>query len=426
MTSPSHDPAPERPDPGGTNLPRVAGYNQVLVLDLIRKYPGTSRRDLVHRTGLTMQTLSNICQRLVAAGLIRESGRDRSGMGAPRIVYEVSPAGRYSIGLHIDPARLSLVLQDLAGDSVHSLTVPTPAAPGPEHVLDLIVDQVDRLTQEAGVSRDRITAVGVATPGPLDVEHGSVVGPPLLPGWGTVRLRDELEQRLALTVVVEKDSTAAAIGEIWRAPRDSRNLAFLYLGSGISAGLVLDGEVLRGSGRAAGRLSHLGNIGHLTADPEGEPCPCGGRGCVSVSSLPAHIVDLAVSRGALPPGVDTEDAREVESALATLADRAEQDGDPVAAEILENAARGFARVAMQLANLLDLDSIVFGGPQWPAFEAACLRIAPSLVNEHYVAREDHEATVRGTAIGGNVGAVGAASLAMSETMFDAQAQLSLR
>src|SRR5699024_8509604 len=303
----------------------------------------------------------------------------------------------YSIGLHIDPARLSLVLQDLAGDSVHSLTVPTPAAPGPEHVLDLIVDQVDRLTEEAGVSRDRITAVGVATPGPLDVEHGSVVGPPLLPGWGTVRLRDELEQRLALTVVVEKDSTAAAIGEIWRAPRDSRNLAFLYLGSGISAGLVLGGEVLRGSGRAAGRLSHLGNIGHLTADPEGGPRPCRGRGCVAGSSLPAHIVDLAVARGALPPEVDTE-----------------------------NAARGSARAAMHLANLLDLDSIAFGGPQGAAFEAACLRGAPSLVNEHYVAREDHEATVRGTAIGGNVGAVGAASLAMSETMFDARAQLSLR
>src|SRR5699024_4789935 len=232
MTSPSHDPAPELPDPSGTNLPRVAGYNQVLVLDLIRRYPGTSRRDLVHRTGLTMQTLSNICQRLVAAGLIRESGRDRSGMGAPCIVYEVSPDGRYSIGLHIDPARLSLVLHDLAGDSVHSLTVPTRAAPGPGDVLDLIVDQVDRLTEEASVSRDRLTAVGVAAPGPLDVERGSVRGPPLLPGWGTVRLRDELEQRLALTVVVEKDSTAAAIGEIWRAPRDSRNLAFLYLGSG--------------------------------------------------------------------------------------------------------------------------------------------------------------------------------------------------
>ena len=105
----------ERSARRGTNLPRVAEYNQVLVLDLIRRSPGTSRSDLVQSTGLTMQTLSNICQRLVAAGLIRESGRVRSGVGAPRIVYEVEPTGRYSLGLHIDPARLSLVLLDLAG-----------------------------------------------------------------------------------------------------------------------------------------------------------------------------------------------------------------------------------------------------------------------------------------------------------------------
>lgn len=426
MTSPSPVPTPERSGPRGTNLPRVAGYNQVLVLDLIRRFPGTSRSDLVQRTGLTMQTLSNICQRLSEAGLIRASGRVRSGMGAPRIIYEVSPTGRYSIGLHIDPARLSFVLLDLAGDSVHTLTVPTPAAPGPSHVFDLIDEQIGILLEESGVSLERIAAVGVATPGPLDVEHGSVVGPPLLPGWGNVHLREELEQRLSLTVVVEKDSTAAAIGEIWKAPRDAENLAFIYLGSGVSAGIVLDGKVLRGSGRAAGRLSHLGNIGHLTADPDGEPCACGGRGCVTVSALPAGIVEIAMERGALPPDVDTQDARAVESALASLSRKADQDGDHVSVEILENAARSFARVGMQLANLLDLDSIVFGGPQWPAFETACLRIAPGLVNEQYVGRSEHEVDVRGTAIGGHVGAVGAASLAMSETMFDAPAQLYLR
>ncbi|GAA1489417.1 ROK family transcriptional regulator [Brachybacterium sacelli] len=415
----------ERSARRGTNLPRVAEYNQVLVLDLIRRSPGTSRSDLVQRTGLTMQTLSNICQRLVAAGLIRESGRVRSGVGAPRIVYEVEPTGRYSLGLHIDPARLSLVLLDLAGSSVHSSTVATPESPGPSHVFDLIEEQIGALLTEAAVAPELVAALGVATPGPLDVEHGAVVGPPLLPGWGHVHLREQLAQRLALTVVVEKDSTAAAIGEVWAAPREAENLAFLYLGTGVSAGLVLDGQVLRGSGSAAGRLSHLGNIGHLTADPDGERCACGGRGCVAVASLPAGIVEAAIARGVLPEGADTRDARVVEASLAELSRRAEADGDPVATELLEVAARGFARVGMQLANLLDLDSIVLGGPQWPAFAPACLRLVPGLVNEQYVARADHEVEVRGTAIGGHVGAVGAASLAMSETIFDAPGQLYL-
>ncbi|APX33070.1 hypothetical protein BH708_10505 [Brachybacterium sp. P6-10-X1] len=409
----------------GTNLPRVAEYNQVLVLDLIRRSPGTSRSELVARTGLTMQTLSNICQRLLGAGLIRESGRVQAGMGPPRIVYEVEPTGGYSLGLHIDPARLSIVLLDLAGDSVHSAMTPTPEVPGPSHIFDLIEEQIGILLAEADVSAELVTALGAATPGPLDVERGSVVGPPLLPGWGHVHLREELERRLGLTVVVEKDSTAAAIGEIWRSPREAENLAFLYLGTGVSAGLVLEGQALRGSGSTAG-LSHLGNIGHLTADPDGERCPCGGRGCVAVASLPAGIVERAIARGALPEETVATDARTVDAALTELHRRAEGDGDPVAAQILDNAARGFARVGMQLANLLDLDSVVFGGPQWPAFASACLRIVPELLNEHYVATADHRVEVRGTAVGGHVGAVGAASLAMSVTMFDAPGQLYLR
>jgi len=419
------DPTTERSARRGTNLPRVAEYNQVLVLDLVRRFPGTSRSDLVRRTGLTMQTLSNICQRLVSAGLIRESGRVRSGMGAPRIVYEVEPTGSYSLGLHIDPAQLSLVLLDLAGESVHGLVVATPEVPGPSHVLDLLEEQVGVLLAEADVAPAVVTGLGVATPGPLDVEHGSVVGPPLLPGWRHVHLRQELAQRLALPVVVEKDSTAAAIGEIWRSPRDGENLAFLYLGTGVSAGLVLDGEVLRGSAGAANRLSHLGNIGHLTADPDGKRCECGGRGCVSVASLPAGIVQTALRRGALPSTTAATDARAVEAALLELSRRAEVDGDPVAIEILDHAARGLARVGMQLANLLDLDAIVFGGPQWPAFAPACLRVAPELVNENFVARDDHRVEVRGTAVGGHVGAMGAASLAMSVTMFDAPGHLYL-
>ena len=425
MASRTTDPTTERSARRGTNLPRVAEYNQVLVLDLIRRSPGTSRSELVQRTGLTMQTLSNICQRLVTAGLIRESGRVRSGMGAPRIIYEVEPTGRYSLGLHIDPAQLSLVLLDLAGESVHSLVVPTPEAPGPSHVFDLIEEQVDVLLTEAHVTRELVIGLGVATPGPLDVEHGSVIGPPLLPGWGHVHLRVELAQRLALTVVVEKDSTAAAIGEIWRSPRDAENLAFLYLGTGVSAGLVLDGEALRGSAGAASRLSHLGNIGHLTADSDGERCDCGGRGCVSVASLPAGIVEKAVARGALPSETSTSNARAVETALLELSRRAEVDDDPGAREILDHAARGLARVGMQLANLLDLDAIVFGGPQWPAFAPSCLRVVPELVNEHFVARDDHRVEVRGTAVGGHVGAMGAASLAMSVTMFDAPGHLYL-
>src|SRR5699024_3610886 len=106
----------------------------------------------------------------------------------------------------------------------------------------------------------------------------------------------DLERRLHLKVVIEKDSTAAAIGEVWKTPHEAENLAFIYLGTGTAAGIVLDGEAIRGSGSAVGSISHLGNLGHLTADPDGERCSCGGRGCVTLTCLPSVIVGKAITQ----------------------------------------------------------------------------------------------------------------------------------
>ncbi|MFC7375467.1 ROK family transcriptional regulator [Brachybacterium sp. GCM10030268] len=403
----------------GTNLPRVAGYNQVLVLDLIRRAPGLSRSDLVRRTGLTMQTLSNICRRLVEAGLIREAGRVRSGMGAPRIVYEVEPEGRYAVGLHIDPARLTFAVLDLAGKVVAERTSPVPDPSDPPHVLDAIDGGVRAVLRELEIPMDRVAGLGVATPGPIDAPRGVVVAPPQLPGWDLVPLRDDLQARLEMPVVLEKDNTAAAMGEVWKAPRDGESFAFLYLGTGAAAGIVRDGEVLRGSGAS------FGNIAHMAADPDGPHCSCGGRGCVNVSAWPGAIVADGMAAGALEP-VDTGDPHAVELALAELARVSREVPDSSAAQVLERAAGSFARVAVQLANLLDLDAIVFGGSQWPALEETFLRVVPELVNRAFIARSFRSVEVRGTSVGGPVGAIGAAALVLQETMFDATGQLHLQ
>lgn len=398
----------------GTNLPRVADYNQMLVLDMVRRSPGISRVELVQSTGLTAQTMSNICRRLVDAGLIREAGRVYSGAGAPRTIFEVDPTGRYALGLHIDPASLSAVVLDLSGETVGTIALPMPASSRPDTVLDLIEGALNGLIVDSGVPRDRLVGLGVGTPGPIDARSGAVIGAPNLTGWEHVPLRAELERRVGLRVTVDKDSTAVAVGEMLRAQDDPGKLAFLYLGTGIAAGLVIEGEVMRGSS---------GNIGHMSADPDGPLCSCGGRGCLEVTMLPRHLVADAVADGLLAP-VDLANARDLGAALTMLCTLA-NDGDPGAARIVDRAASGIARIAGQLANLLDLDTIVFGGPQWEPFAPSLLRIVPDVVADMFVGRAVHPVTVRGTSIGEHVGAVGGASLAMWSTTFDAPGQLFL-
>lgn len=387
----------------GSNLPRVGDYNQLLVLDLVRRDPGISRVELSQRTGLTAQTVSNICRRLVDAGLIEEAGRKEADTGARRTVFQVVAGGQYSVGLHIDPARTTLVLMNLAGEVEDRTSIPTPTTEGPEDALEAIVDAVGALVRRAGVPLPRVSGVGVSAPGPVKAD--AVVGPPNLRGWGVVRLREELERRLGLPVVLEKDTIAAATGELWAGGGALSDFAFIYLGTGIGAGIVLDGEVERGSS------DNLGEIGHLSGDADGPRCTCGGRGCVAITSAPVHLVSAAVGAGTLPP-VDLDDFLSVERALGRLCALADA-GDERAEEIVGGSARAIARVAGNLANILDLDTVVLGGPNWPALAPTYLRIVPPITASLLTVGEVHGVGVRGTTLGEDGGAIGAACLVMS-------------
>ncbi|MFI5659935.1 ROK family transcriptional regulator [Streptomyces sp. NPDC051684] len=387
----------------GSNLPRVGDYNQLLVLDLVRRGACISRVELTRRTGLSGQTVSNICARLVDAGLIEPAGRTEAETGARRTMFRVVPGGRYSVGLHIDPARMTAVLLNLAGEVVDRASIATPTTDGPEDALDAIVAAVDDLARRNRVPRQRLSGLGVSTPGPVLAD--AVVGPPNLRGWGVVRLREELEHRTGLPVVLEKDTIAAATGELWAGGGAFTDFAFVYLGTGIGAGVVLDGEVKRGSS------NNLGEIGHLSGDPDGPPCPCGGRGCIALTCAPAHLVAAAVDVGALGP-VDLQDHLGVETALTRLCALADA-GDANCAAIVERSAQAIGRAAGQLANVLDLATVVLGGPNWSALSAIYLKVVPPIAASLLTVSNVHGVQVCGTTLGEDGGAIGAASLVMS-------------
>lgn len=389
----------------GSNLPRVGDYNQLLVLDLVRRSQNISRVELSELTGLSTQTVSNICGRLVAAGLIEPAGRVEADTGARRTMFRVVPQGQYSVGLHIDPARMTLVLLNLAGEVEERASIETPTTRGPDDVLQAIVDAFADLVGRQEIGLGRVSGLGVSAPGPIMADSGALVGPPNLRGWGVVRLRDELESRVGLPVVLEKDTIAAATGEHWAGGGTLSNFAFIYLGTGIGAGIVLGGEVMRGAS------DNLGEIGHLSGDPDGARCYCGGRGCIAITSAPCHLVSAAVDAGTIP-AVDLDDPLAVETALGRLCALADG-GEESATAIVERSARALGRIAGKLANVLDLDAVVLGGPNWSALSRTYMRIMPSIAASLLTVRDVHTVEVRGTTLGEDAGAIGAASLVMS-------------
>nr|WP_155073360.1 ROK family protein [Streptomyces taklimakanensis] len=338
---------------GAVNLPALRGHNAALVLDLLRAAgeTGASRPELAEGTGLTPQAVSKITARLRDAGLVAEAGRRPSTGGKPRTVWRLVRDARHAVGLHLERDELTAVLLDLLGGPVAVHRVPFDLGAPPERALDAAVDAVRALPLPRPLSRPLphapvapvasgapgvggaaagVLGVGVACPGPLD-HHTGVLGRVTgFPQWNGRPLRDALAGRLGLPVALDKDTNAAALGLALRAgsggtsgtggPGDASgsagdSFAYLHLGTGLGAGLVLGGRLYRGARTGAGEF------GHQVVQLDGGPrCGCGGRGCLEALCL------AAVARG---------DAA--------------------------GAARVLGTGAAGLAGLLDVDRVVLGG-----------------------------------------------------------------
>ncbi|MDX3849160.1 ROK family transcriptional regulator [Streptomyces sp. AK02-01A] len=331
----------------GANLPVLRGHNAALVLDLLRTAGegGISRLELAERTGLTPQAVSKITARLRTEGLAAEAGRRASTGGKPRTVLRLVPSAAHAVGLHLDRDELTAVLVDLAGTPVAVRSVPLDLGTGTERVVEAAAAQVAAVRAAAVTTAQVRTAevrtagavrpdtasgaggllgVGVAMPGPLDHATGVPRRVTGFPRWDGFPLRDVLADRLGLPVVLDKDTNAAALGLSLRDPGDS--FAYLHLGTGLGAGLVLGGVLHRGERTGAGEF------GHQVIQLDGPGCDCGNRGCVEALCL------AAVARGDLA-----------------------------------EAARVLGTGAANLVGLLDIDRVLLGGRTITANEECFVR-----------------------------------------------------
>ncbi|MGQ4487923.1 ROK family transcriptional regulator [Streptomyces sp. 372A] len=296
----------------GANLPALRSHNAALVLDLLRVAGerGISRLELAERTGLTPQAVSKITARLRAEGLAAEAGRRASTGGKPRTVLRLVPEAGHAVGLHLDRDGLAVVLVDLAGTVAESRTAPLDFGAPADEVLTAAARAVAAVRGDGALP---VLGVGVAAPGPLDHRGGVLHRVTGFPQWDGYPLREALAARTGLPVLLDKDTNAAALGLALGAEGPA-DFAYLHLGTGLGAGLVLGGAVHRGERTGAGEF------GHQTVQLDGLRCGCGGRGCLEALCL------AAVRRG---------DAAE--------------------------AARVLGTGAANLVGLLDIDRVVLGG-----------------------------------------------------------------
>ncbi|MGW5261707.1 ROK family protein [Microbispora sp. NPDC004025] len=214
---------------------------------------------------------------------------------------------------------------------------------GPASAGETLSEVVGRITER--VAPARLNGIGVGSAGPLDPRRGTV-SPVNIPTWREFPLVDALGEVLpGRPVRLAGDAQCMALGEWWRGlggDRAARAMLGMVVSTGVGGGFVLDGVPY------VGPTGNAGHIGHITVDPGGEPCPCGGAGCVeTIASGPGMV------RWAAANGWSGADAR----ALAADA----RAGHPTAALAFRRAAGALATAVLTASALFDLDHVVIGG-----------------------------------------------------------------
>ncbi|MBO3662540.1 ROK family transcriptional regulator [Microbacterium stercoris] len=372
------------------------GANQARVFDIVRRAPdGVSRIEIAAQTDVSAQTVSTITRRLIDAGLVREGDRVAAGPGKPRTRLHLVPDARYAVGIHLDPARITYSLVDLLGRVIARHATATPSGQAPDAVEESMIASTDALLESCGADRQRLIGIGVAAPGPVDVDRGIVNRPPLLPGWDNVPLSDVLAERFGLPVLLEKDVTSATVGELWAGTQDvDDDVAVLYLGAGVGLGVALDRTALRGA------TSNFGDIGHLKVAADGPPCSCGQRGCLGVRISPAHLLGLAPGQDPVPG-----DHAGIAAAFAALCERAP--GDPAIGALLDGAADDIAEAVTFVINMFDVTMVVMSGPLWAPLNTHALARIRDRVQRSAALVVPHPVTIGDSVLGPDAAAVGA-------------------
>lgn len=323
---------------------------------MIRFIPGgISRAELARQMYLTRSAISTIIDDLKKIGLVDEIETGPTTGGRRPILLAINPNYGHVIGVDMGATHLRLVLTDFSAHVLEEIEYPFSVADGP----DLSLQQIDRylaeLLNRTNIKLSQISAIGMGVPGPVVADTGEVTSPPIMPGWDGYPIRNHLQDLWQVPVSIGNDAELGALGEwAFGAGRGESNLAYIKVGTGVGAGLLLDGHIYRGATGCAGE------IGHITIEANGPLCTCGNYGCLETMAGGHAIARKA--REAIRSGRRTQlSSIASEKILAVDVAAAAGRGDLVAQQIITDAGTYLGIAVASLVNLFNPGMIVIGG-----------------------------------------------------------------
>ena len=311
------------------------------LLRLIRTGAARSRADLVSLTGAPRSTVSARVEQLLASKLVYEGGSGDSRGGRPPTLLAFNSQAGLVLAVDLGATSVKVAVTDLSGEFLASDSHELEISEGPEPVLSVVNALADRLLEQLGSSPADVSAVGVGVPGPVEFATGRLVHPPLMSGWHDFPVPSAFE-RFHCPVYVDNDVNVMAAGELGTGGSDE-NFLVVKIGTGIGCGIIVNGQIYRGTQGCAGDIGHI----YVPSD-ETVICRCGNENCLEALAGGAALARLAPDRG-----LDVHTVRDVVR-LALL-------GEPAALELVRNAGRQIGGVLASLVNIFNPSRIVLVG-----------------------------------------------------------------
>jgi predicted NBD/HSP70 family sugar kinase len=313
------------------------------VLAVLRDGVPRTKSELAKITGRARSTVSSRLEELVARGLVERLDQTISTKGRPSALYALGKERRLIAAIDLGARHGVLAVTDLTGRVLTDRNMDLDIAEGPITILDLAIKIITELISELGRTADDLIGVGIGLPGPVEYETGLPTSPPIMPGWDRFDVKAHIRETFDVPVIVDNDVNVMAVGEFVIDPADETEFLMVKVATGIGAGVIAGGRLVRGRDGAAGDIGHI----QVKTD-EARMCRCGQMGCCEAFASGTGVAQTLSAMG-------------ISAASAVDAVNLVRGGDIEATRVVREAGRTLGGVLASCISMLNPGRIVIGG-----------------------------------------------------------------
>ncbi len=385
-------------------------YKKRIISEL---YFGTtlSIAEISERVTTSLPLSTKTLNELIEEKLIVEAGYAPSSGGRRPMLYSLRPESMYIVSVAMEQLVTRIVILDMARNMVTELERFELQLPNNPNALAALADRIQAHIHRSGIDKENIAGIGIGMPGFVDTVRGMNYS---FLGIGEKSVTQFIEDKLGIFTVIENDSSVIALAELrFGAARDKRNAMVINLGWGIGLGLILNGELFRGSFGLAGEFSHLPLFSNHKL------CSCGKSGCLETEASMQVVIEKGIEgiQAGRLTGLKDLSSKKFDEASAMILREAEK-GDKFAVELLSEAAYNIGRGVAILLHLLNPEVIVLGGRGALAGKIWQAPVQQAL-NEHCIPRLAVGTAIEMSTLGFEAEWIGAAALVMDKYGNDA-------